>query len=122
MDITTGALPHIRDAAKGLGQGGKLGVPAPQLTANLQAATVIIYDGIEGTRGHNDPTKIETNPIFGRCNYQTWILLLLGHEMEHVRQGIAMRHAAKRALPSAAAIQSSVGPKPVPVSKTAATK
>jgi len=122
LDITTSELPHILEAAKGLGQGAKLGVPAPQLTANLQAATVIIYDGIERTRSHNDPTKIATNPIFGRCNYQTWILLLLGHEMEHVRQGIAMRHAAKRTLPSAAAMQSGVGLKPEPVSKTSTTK
>src|SRR5260221_4485963 len=54
LDITTSELPHILEAAKGLGQGAKLGVPAAQLTKNLQAATVQIYDGIGKTRGDHD--------------------------------------------------------------------
>jgi hypothetical protein len=35
------------------------------------------------------------NEFFGVCNYQTWVLLLLGHEVDHLRQIIAMRRLAR---------------------------
>ena len=99
LDITSSTLPHIAEAAKGFGEGAKTGIAADELRANLAKATTQIYDTIERTRGNNDPTRITTTPLFGRCNYQTWILLLLGHETDHVRQGIVMRRAARAAIP-----------------------
>src|SRR5258706_811042 len=100
LEITSSELPHITEAAKGFGEGAKTGIPAAELRENLTKATTQIYDAIERTSGKNDPTNITTNPLFGRCNYQTWILLLLGHEVDHVRQGIVMRRAARAAKPS----------------------
>jgi DinB superfamily len=100
LDITGSELPHITEAAKGFGEGAKEGIPAGELRENLAKATVQIYEAIELTRAKNDPSNITSNPLFGRCNYQTWILLLLGHEVDHVRQGVVMRRAARVAMPN----------------------
>src|SRR5258707_4800528 len=102
LDITTTELPHIVEAAKGFGEGARIGRPAAELRNHLDKATVLIDDVIEKTRQNNDPKKINdtgTN-FFGKVNYQTWILLLLGHETDHVRQGIIMRRAARAAFPA----------------------
>src|SRR5215475_4314606 len=81
LEITSSTLPHITEAAKGFGEGAKTGIPAAELRKNLTKATTQIYDAIERTRSSNDPARITTNLLFGKCNYQTWILLLLGHEV-----------------------------------------
>jgi len=119
LEITTSQLPHILEAAKGLGEGAKLGIPAAQLRVNLQTATAQINDAIERTRINNDPTRITLNPIFGRCNYRTWILLLLGHETDHVHQGILMRRAAKSALRSENSSRPAAEAKPATAAKKA---
>lgn len=98
LEITSSELPHIAEAAKGFGEGAKTDIPAAELRENLAKATTQIYDAIERTRASNDPKKITSNALFGQCNYQTWILLLLGHEVDHVRQGIIMRRAARSAI------------------------
>jgi hypothetical protein len=90
-------LPHLVEAARGFGEGAKTGIPADELRANLKNATARITNAIEQTRKNYDPEKIvDTGPqLFGKADYPTWILLLLGHEVDHVRQGIVMRRAAK---------------------------
>ncbi len=102
LDITTTELPHIVEAAKGFGEGARIGRPAAELRNDLDKATVLIEDVIEKTRQNNDPRKINDTGrnFFGKVNYQTWILLLLGHETDHVRQGIIMRRAARAAFPA----------------------
>jgi hypothetical protein len=102
LDITTSELPHIVEAAKGFGEGAKVGRPAIELRADLDKATVLIEEVIEKTHKNNDPNKITDTGrnFFGKVNYQTWILLLLGHETDHVRQGILMRRAARAAFPA----------------------
>src|SRR5258708_4051727 len=101
LDITTSELPHIVEAAKGFGEGAKTGIPAAVLCENLSKATSVINNAIAQTRTTYDPARItDTGPrFFGRVNYPTWILLLLGHEVDHVRQGIVMRRAARAAVP-----------------------
>src|SRR5258707_10544821 len=84
----TTELPHIVEAARGFGEGAKRDVPAAELRENLQKATDIIKEGIEKTRAKNDPTVMRESGLFGKVNYQTWLLLMLGHEVDHVRQGI----------------------------------
>ena len=44
---------------------------------------------------HADLAKTEVNEFFGVCNYQTWLLLLLAHEVDHLRQIVAMRRLAR---------------------------
>ena len=100
LEITNSELPHIAEAAKGFGEGAKMGIPAAELRENLVKATAQIYDAIDRTKGNNDSSRITSNPLFGKCNYQTWVLLLLGHETDHVRQGIVMRRAARAAMPN----------------------
>jgi hypothetical protein len=97
LDMATSELPHMIEAAQGFGEGAKLGIPAEELRKNLKDATARIIDAIEQTHKAHDPEKImDTGPqFFGKVDYRTWILLLLGHEVDHVRQGIVMRRAAK---------------------------
>lgn len=83
------------EAARGMGEGAKPGIPAQELRRRLAAATEQIQSAIENTRHTYDPHKTETNELFGVCNYQTWILLLLGHEVDHLRQIIAMRRLSR---------------------------
>jgi len=44
---------------------------------------------------NHDLEMIEANELFGLCNYQTWILLLLAHEVDHLHQIVAMRRLAR---------------------------
>lgn len=99
LEITTSQLPHIVEAAQGFGEGSKQGVPAALLHARLVEATQFITTALTDTRANADPQKIENNPLFGLCSYQTWVLLLLGHEVDHVRQASVMRRLARAALP-----------------------
>jgi hypothetical protein len=100
LDITTSELPHIAEAARGFGEGSKQNMAANTLRENLAQATARIKEGIEQTRHHQKPDVITDTALFGKCNYVTWILLLLGHEVDHVRQAIVMRRAARAAVPS----------------------
>lgn len=95
LDITTSALPHIAEAARGFGEGAKTGRPAEELRKRLVFATEQITTAIEGTRRSYDPVKTENNEAFGLCNYQTWTLLLLAHETDHLKQIVAMRRLAR---------------------------
>lgn len=95
LEISTSQLPHVVEAARGLGEGAKQDIPADQLRKNLQYATEQIKTAIEGTRNSHDPEKTENNPLFGVCTYKTWILLLLAHEVDHLRQIAAMRSVAR---------------------------
>lgn len=95
LDISTSQLPHQVEAARGFGEGAKQAVPAEQLRLQLSAATEQIQTAIEDTRHNHDPEKSEVNEFFGVCTYKTWMLLLLGHELDHLRQVIAMRRVAR---------------------------
>jgi uncharacterized damage-inducible protein DinB len=95
LDISTSQLPHEVEAARGFGEGAKQGIPAAQLRIRLSAATEQIHTAIEGTRNDHDPDRSEVNEFFGVCTYKTWILLLLGHELDHLRQVIAMRRVVR---------------------------
>lgn len=95
LAITTSSLPHIVEAARGFGEGAKTGVPADELRSQISFATVQVTTAIEGTRDHHDFEKTEVNEFFGVCNYQTWILLLLAHEVDHLKQIVAMRRLAR---------------------------
>lgn len=95
LDLSTSQLPHVVEAARGFGEGAKQGVPVKDLIVSLKAATERIQVVIEQTRNSHDPEKTERNPAFGVCNYKTWILLLLAHEVDHLRQIAAMRTVAK---------------------------
>lgn len=97
LDISTSQLPHVVEAARGLGEGTRQNVPAEQLRKNLHFATEQIQTALEGTRNSHDPEKTVANPFFGICNYKTWVLLLLAHEVDHLRQIAAMRSVAKTA-------------------------
>lgn len=100
LDITNLALPHILEAARGFGEGSKRGVPAAKLLNSLQAATETIMAIIEATRQNADPKRTNSNTPFGEMNYHSWILTLLAHEIDHVRQAVVMRRLAKAAIPS----------------------
>ena len=91
LDISTSQLPHVVEAARGFGEGSKQNVPAKDLLVSLNTATERIQVIIEQTRDSHDPEKTEKNPAFGLCSYKTWILLLLAHEVDHLRQIVAMR-------------------------------
>lgn len=95
LDISTSQLPHVVEAARGFGEGAKQNVSVRELVISLNAATERIQVVIEQTRNSHDPDKTEKNPAFGVCNYKTWILLLLAHEVDHLRQIAAMRSVAK---------------------------
>ena len=95
LDISTSRLPHQVEAARGFGEGAKQAIPAEQLRLLLSAATEQIHTAIEGTRHDHDPEKSEANEVFGVCTYKTWVLLLLGHEVDHLRQVVAMRRVVR---------------------------
>jgi hypothetical protein len=79
------------EAARGFGEGAKVNTPADDLRISLSAATKKIQVVIEGTRRNRSPEKIEVSSAFGKCTYDTWMLLMLGHEVDHLRQIAAMR-------------------------------
>ncbi|HCK65037.1 MAG TPA: hypothetical protein DHW49_02125 [Anaerolineae bacterium] len=95
LDISTSQMPHIVEAARGFGEGAKQNIPAKDLIVSLNAATERIQTVIEQTRNAHDPEKIEKSPAFGLCNYKTWILLLLAHEVDHLRQIVAMKRVSR---------------------------
>jgi len=95
LHISTSTMPHIVEAARGFGEGAQTGVSADQLRKRLVFATEQVETAIEGTRHDHDIEKIETNEFFGLCNYRTWILLLLAHEVDHLHQIVAMRRLAR---------------------------
>lgn len=95
LDIAVSRLPHVVEAARGFGEGAKQNVPAVQLRRNLRFATEQIQTALDGTRNSHDPEKTDHSPLFGVCNYKTWVLLLLAHEVDHLRQIAAMRSVAK---------------------------
>jgi hypothetical protein len=99
LEITSSQLPHLVEAAKGFGEGAIPNQPAEWLSKRLVHATDVIRECFERTRPNYDPLKTTFFAPFGECNYATWTLLLLGHEIDHVRQSILMRRLAKRALP-----------------------
>ena len=95
LHISTSTMPHIVEAARGFGEGAQTGVSAEELRKRLVFATEQIATAIEGTRHNHDMEKMEANELFGVCNYQTWILLLLAHEVDHLHQIVAMRRLAR---------------------------
>jgi len=95
LAITTSSLPHIIEAARGFGEGATTGISADELRRQMSLATEQVTTAIEGTRDHHDLEKTESNEVFGVCNYQTWILLLLAHEVDHLKQIVAMRRLAR---------------------------
>lgn len=98
LDSATTQLPHVLEAAKGFGEGARPHVPAEELRQMMRQATKDINLAIEQTRTTYDHVKITFNPLFGQCTYQTWLLLLLGHETDHLRQSIIMRRVARKEL------------------------
>jgi hypothetical protein len=84
----------VLEAAKGFGEGAKQNLPAAELRQRLAAATTQIHLAIESTRLNTDHTRTENSSAFGVCDYRTWVLLLLGHEMDHVRQANLVRRVA----------------------------
>jgi hypothetical protein len=95
LDISTSQLPHVVEAPRGFGEGAKTNVPVSELAASLTTATSRIRVVIEGTRRDHNPEKIEFNSAFGQCTYKTWMLLMLGHEVDHLRQIAAVRGLAR---------------------------
>jgi DinB family protein len=95
LAITTSSMPHIIEAARGFGEGAQQGASADHLRRQIFLASDQIIAAIEGTRNHHDLEKVELNEVFGVCNYQTWILLLLAHEIDHLKQIVAMRRLAR---------------------------
>lgn len=109
LEITNSELPHLVEAAKGFGEGALPNQPARWLSDRLNHATDVIRECFARTRPSFDPKHTNFFAPFGECNYATWTLLLLGHEIDHVRQAIIMRRMAKRSLPD---------PVETPVSRT----
>ncbi len=95
LDISTSQLAHAVEAARGFGEGAKTNVTVSELTASLTAATSKIRVVIEGTRRDHNPEKIESHSVFGQCTYNTWMLLMLAHEVDHLRQIAAVRGLAR---------------------------
>ncbi len=50
---------------------------------------------LAGSLHRTNDRRVEQNQFFGACTYKTWVLLLLGHEVDHVRQAIVMRRLAR---------------------------
>jgi uncharacterized damage-inducible protein DinB len=98
LDSATTQLPHVVEAAKGFGEGAQRGRPAEELRRILRQASEDVNLAIEHTRDKHDPDEIDFNPLFGQCTYRTWMLLLLGHETDHLRQAIIMRRVARKEL------------------------
>lgn len=95
LDISTSQLAHLVEAARGFGEGAKQNVPIRDLQVSLDNASERIRTVIEQTRNLHDPEKTEISSVFGICNYKTWILLMLAHEVDHLRQMAAMRRLAR---------------------------
>lgn len=95
LDVSTSQLPHAIEAARGMGEGAKTHVPAQELRERMAVATKEIQAVVEDTRHKHDPDKTEVNEFFGVCNYKVWMLILLIHELDHLRQLIAMRRLAR---------------------------
>jgi hypothetical protein len=95
LDISTSQIPHAVEAARGFGEGARQNVPVETLRQSLSKATTQIRIAIEGTRNAHDADKTEVNSAFGTCNYKTWMLLMLAHEVDHLRQIAAMRGLAR---------------------------
>ena len=95
VDISTSQLPHAVEAAHGFGEGAKQNVPVESLRQSLSKATIQIRIAIEGTRNAHNADKTEANSAFGVCNYKTWTLLMLAHEVDHLHQIVAMRRLAR---------------------------
>ena len=95
IEISTSQLPHAVEAARGFGEGAKQNIPTEALKQSLSKATIQIRIAIEGTRNAHTAGKSEVNPAFGVCNYETWMLLMLAHEVDHLRQIAAMRGLAR---------------------------
>jgi hypothetical protein len=95
VEISTSQLPHAVEAARGFGEGAKQNVPVETLKQSLSKATIQLRVAIEGTRNAYNADKTEANSAFGVCNYQTWMLLMLAHEVDHLRQIVAMRRLAR---------------------------
>jgi hypothetical protein len=98
LDISTSQLAHVVEAARGFGEGARLNVPASELVSSMSAATSRIRVIIEGTRRDHNPEKTEAHPAFGTCTYNTWMFLLLAHEVDHLRQMVAVRGLAQTEL------------------------
>jgi hypothetical protein len=95
LEISTSQMPHVVEAARGFGEGAKQNFPVKDLRVILKAATERIQVTIDGTRNSHDPKKSEVNSAFGVCTYKTWTLLMLAHEVDHIRQMVAMRRLAR---------------------------
>ncbi|MFN8383906.1 MAG: DinB family protein [Anaerolineales bacterium] len=95
LDISTSQLAHLVEAARGFGEGAKQNISVKDLRISLNTATERIQSVIEQTRHSHDIEKTEVHPVFGICNYKTWILLMLAHEVDHLRQMGAMRRLAR---------------------------
>ena len=95
LDISTSQLAHVVEAPRGFGEGAKINIPADDLRVSLGTATRKIQVVIEGTRRNHHPEKVEISSAFGKCTYNTWMLLMLGHEVDHLRQIAAMRGLAR---------------------------
>ena len=95
LGISASTLPHVVEAARGFGEGAKIGILAEQLRKRMVFATEQITTAIEGTRHDHDAQKTEHNDTFGVCGYRTWILLLLAHEWDHIKQIVAMRRLSR---------------------------
>jgi uncharacterized damage-inducible protein DinB len=90
-------LLHMTEAARGYGEGAKQNQPAEQLRTDLEAATVRIREVLDRTRNDHTNTILKT-PLFGDANYETFMLLMLGHELDHVRQALLMRRLSRAAV------------------------
>lgn len=95
LDLSTSQLPHIVEAPRGFGEGAKQLISADELRVSLNAATERINLVLEQTSTTHDAEKTEVSSAFGVCDYKTWVLLLLAHEVDHVRQIAAMRSLAR---------------------------
>ena len=95
LDISTSQLAHAVEAPRGFGEGAKINIPVNELSISLGVATNRIHVVIEGTHKNHNPEKFEISPAFGKCTYSTWMLLMLGHEVDHLRQIAAMRGLAR---------------------------
>jgi len=91
LDLSASPTHHLLEAAKGFGEGAKPGQPADDLRRALRDATDRIHQLIDETLPVHDPALHNMNPLFGRVNYSTVVLLLCAHEVDHVRQAIVMR-------------------------------
>ena len=95
LNISTSTMPHIAEAARGFGEGAQTGISAEVLRTRLASATEQVRTAVEGTRNNHNIEKTEVNEFFGLCNYRTWMLLLLAHEVDHLHQIVAMRRLAR---------------------------